>query len=45
MTIYINGFKASKKDLQKLQNDSKAGRVKVSARTTKGGNIAFRTEG
>lgn len=45
MTIYINGFKASKADLRKLENDSKAGKVRVSAKTTKKGNIAFKTEG
>lgn len=45
MTIYINGIKASKKDLRKLESDSKAGKVRVFAKTTKSGNIAFRTEG
>lgn len=45
MTIYINGIKASKKDLRQLDKDSKAGKVIVYAKTTKSGNIAFRTEG
>ena len=45
MTIYINGIKASKTDLRKLESDSKAGKVVVSARTTKKGNISFKTEG
>lgn len=45
MTIYINGIKASKKDLRMLENYSKSGKVRVYAKTTKKGNIAFRTEG
>ena len=45
MTIYINGFKASKADLRKLENDSKAGKVQVFAKTTKKGNLAFTTRG
>lgn len=45
MTIYINGFKASKKELRKLENDSKNGKIKLYAKTTKKGNIAFTTEG
>lgn len=45
MTIYINGFKASKADLRDLEEQSKAGKVKVYAKTTKKGNIAFKTEG
>jgi hypothetical protein len=45
MTIYINGIKASKTDKRQLESDIKAGKVKVSAKTTKKGNIAYKTEG
>ena len=44
MTTYINGIKAGKKDIARLEKDSKAGRVKVTAKTTKGGNIAYKVE-
>ena len=45
MIIYINGIKAGKADLRQLKNDSKAGKIKLYAKTTKKGNIAFKTEG
>ena len=45
MIIYINGIKASKSAVRQLERDSKAGKVRVFAKTTKNGNIAFRTEG
>jgi hypothetical protein len=43
-TVYINGIKASKKDLARLENDLKAGRQKAYGKTTKKGNLAIRTE-
>lgn len=45
MIIYINGIKASKTDLRQLESDSKAGKIKLHAKTTKKGNISFKTEG
>jgi hypothetical protein len=42
--VYINGIKASKKDLAKLEIDLKAGKQKAYGKTTKKGNIAYRTE-
>lgn len=45
MTIYINGIKASKKALCQLEKDSKSGKVKIFAKVTAKGNIAYRTEG
>ena len=41
--VYINGIKASKKDLQRLESDLKAGAQTATARTTKAGNISIRT--
>jgi translation initiation factor 1 (eIF-1/SUI1) len=41
--VYINGIKASKKDLQRLESDLKAGTQTATARTTKNGNISIRT--
>lgn len=43
-TVYINGIKASQKDLARLESDLKAGRQKAYGKTTKKGNIAIRTE-
>lgn len=43
-TVYINGVKASNKDLAKLERDLKAGRQKAYGKTTKKGNISIRTE-
>jgi hypothetical protein len=43
-TVYINGIKASKKDLARIESDLKAGRQKAYGKTTKKGNIAYRTE-
>lgn len=45
MTIYINGIKATKTDLRQLEKDSKDGKIKLYAKKTKKGNIAYRTEG
>ena len=42
-TTYINGKKASKKDLQRLENDLKVGKQQATARTTKNGNISIKT--
>jgi translation initiation factor 1 (eIF-1/SUI1) len=42
--VYINGIKASKKDLERLESDLKAGKQKAYGKTTKKGNIAYRTE-
>lgn len=42
--IYINGRKASKEDRARLEADLKAGRQRATARTTKRGNIAIKTE-
>ena len=42
--VYINGIKASKKDLERLERDLKAGKGKAYSKTTKKGNIAIRTE-
>ena len=42
---YINGEKASNKALRQLDQDSKAGKVRVYGRINKSGNAAFRTEG
>lgn len=41
--IYINGIKASKKDLKALEKDIKTGKTTATARTTKKGNIAIKT--
>ena len=41
---YINGIKASKKDLARLERDLKAGTQTATARTTKKGNISIRTK-
>lgn len=41
--IYINGIKASKKDLKALEKQIKAGKTIAYGKTTKKGNIAFRT--
>ena len=41
--IYINGIKASKKDLKALEKNLKEGKTTATARTTKKGNIAYRT--
>ena len=45
MTIYINGFKASKEDIRQLEKQAKASKIKLYAKTTKKGNIAYRTVG
>lgn len=42
--VYINGIKASKKDLAKLESELKAGKQKATAHITKSGNIAYKTE-
>lgn len=42
--IYINGTKASKKDLERLLKDLKNGKQRAKAHTTKGGNLAIITE-
>jgi hypothetical protein len=42
--VYINGIKASKKDLARLEIDLKNGKGKAYGKTTKKGNIAIRTE-
>ena len=42
-TTYINGIKASKKDIARLESDLKAGTQTATARTTKNGNISIRT--
>lgn len=42
--VYINGIKASKKDLARLENDLKAGKQKAYGNTTKKGNLAIRTD-
>jgi hypothetical protein len=41
--IYINGRKASKKDLQKLFEDVKKGAQKITAHFTRKGATAFKT--
>ena len=41
--IYINGIKASKKDLEVLQKIIKQGILTVSAHFTKKGNLAITT--
>lgn len=43
-TVYINGIRASKKDLAQLEREVKATLQKVYAKTTKKGNLAIRTE-
>lgn len=40
---YINGIKASKKDIARLENDLKNGKQQATARTTKNGNISIKT--
>lgn len=42
--VYINGRKASKADKIALENDLRLGRQRATARTTKRGNIAIKTE-
>ena len=42
--IYINGTKASKKDLERLLTDLKNGTQTATAHTTKGGALAIVTE-
>lgn len=44
MTIYINGFKASKFDLEMLCRDFKRGTQTITVRKTKKGNISVTTE-
>lgn len=41
--VYINGIKASKKDVARLENDLKSGRQRATAHTTKAGAIAIKT--
>ena len=41
--IYINGKKATKKDVMRLLADIKAGKQKATAHTTKSGNFAIIT--
>ena len=43
-TVYINGIKASRKDIERLESDLKAGKQKAYGKTTKKGNLAIRTE-
>lgn len=42
--IYINGTKASKKDIKRLLQDLKNGTQRATAHTTKGGALAIVTE-
>lgn len=42
--IYINGTKATKKDLERLLADLKAGKQRATAHTTKKGNFAIVTK-
>lgn len=42
--LYINGRKASKADRARLEKDLKSGRQRATARTTKAGAIAIKTE-
>lgn len=42
-TIYINGIKASTKDIESLRKWIKAKRIQAYATITKKGNIAIRT--
>ena len=42
--IYINGIRASKADIIALEKALKAGTQRATARTTKRGNIAIKTE-
>jgi hypothetical protein len=42
--IYINGTKATKKDIKRLLADLKAGKQRAKAHTTKNGNLAIITE-
>ena len=44
MTIYINGYKASKKDLLSLEKDIKQGTQQATAHKTKKGNLAIKTQ-
>ena len=41
--IYINGIKASQKDVESLFKDLRAGKQQATATTTKNGNIAITT--
>jgi hypothetical protein len=42
--IYINGIRASKKDLDRLLKDLKNGKQRAKAHTTKSGALAIVTE-
>lgn len=42
--IYINGIRATKKDLDRLIKDIKNGKQRATAHTTKSGNLAIVTE-
>lgn len=42
--IYINGIKASKKDIKRLSADLKNGKQRATAHTTKKGNLAIITK-
>lgn len=42
--IYINGKKATQKDLERLLQDLKNGKNRATAHTTKNGNFAIVTE-
>ena len=41
--IYINGRKASKKDWKALKRDTRKGKTRAKAHTTKKGNLAIVT--
>jgi hypothetical protein len=42
--IYINGIRASKKDLERLLQDLRNGTQRATAHTTKSGSLAIVTE-
>ncbi len=44
-TADINGIKASKQDMHQLEQDVKAGKVRICGRMMEGGDISFITEG
>ena len=44
ITVYINGIRASKADKIALEKALKAGTQRATARTTKAGAIAIKTE-
>lgn len=44
MIIYINGIKASKKDLERLAADILQGKTNASTHRTRGGNLAIVTD-